>query len=134
MQQCSTLLPSVVSINCSAPAVKLVKAEPALKASNQICTTLGGEKILEKICLVVATSDSDCSTRAIYKGTLCTLWDPHMSFLSVEPQSRMVLTSHSDSLLAQFDEHVQIIADRYLAFFQERSVNFDVVLDFTPTT
>ncbi|KAI9456985.1 Rho GTPase activation protein [Lactarius psammicola] len=43
-----------------------------------------------------------------------------MSFLSVGPQSRVVLESHSDSLLAQFDTHLQIIADRYLAFFQER--------------
>ncbi|KAI9456978.1 hypothetical protein BJY52DRAFT_1187583 [Lactarius psammicola] len=43
-----------------------------------------------------------------------------MSFLSVEPQSRAVLESHSSSLLAQFDTLLQIIADRYLAFFQER--------------
>jgi hypothetical protein len=64
----------------------------------------------------------------------CTFWRPHMSFLSVEPQSRVVLESHSESLLAQFDAHLQIIADRYLAFFQERSVNFARVLHFTPTT
>jgi len=43
-----------------------------------------------------------------------------MSFLSVEPQSRVVLENYSNSLLAQFDSHLGIIADRYLAFFQER--------------
>ncbi len=46
-----------------------------------------------------------------------------MSFLSVDPQSRVVLETHSDSLLAQFATQLQIIADRYLAFFQERSAN-----------
>jgi hypothetical protein len=46
-----------------------------------------------------------------------------MSFLSVEPQSRVVLQNYSNSLLAQFDSHLGIIADRYLAFFQERSLN-----------
>ncbi|KAH9059291.1 Rho GTPase activation protein [Lactarius vividus] len=45
-----------------------------------------------------------------------------MSFLSVEPQSRVLLESHSDSLLAQFDTQLQIIADRYLAFFRERRI------------
>ncbi|KAI9456983.1 hypothetical protein BJY52DRAFT_1187588 [Lactarius psammicola] len=43
-----------------------------------------------------------------------------MSFLSVEPQSRVLLETHSNSLLAQFDTQLKIIADRYLAFFQER--------------
>ncbi|KAH9168910.1 hypothetical protein EDB89DRAFT_1551647 [Lactarius sanguifluus] len=43
-----------------------------------------------------------------------------MSFLSVEPQSRMVLESHSNSLLAQFAIQLRIIVERYLAFFQER--------------
>ncbi|KAI9448584.1 hypothetical protein H4582DRAFT_1901629 [Lactarius indigo] len=43
-----------------------------------------------------------------------------MSFLSVEPQSRVLLESYSNSLLAQFDTQLEIIADRYLAFFQER--------------
>ncbi|KAI9456966.1 Rho GTPase activation protein [Lactarius psammicola] len=43
-----------------------------------------------------------------------------MSFLSVEPQSRVLLESHSNSLLAQIDTQLDIIADRYLAFFQER--------------
>jgi hypothetical protein len=43
-----------------------------------------------------------------------------MSFISVEPQPRAVLESHSNSLLAQFDTRLGIIADRYLAFFQER--------------
>ncbi|KAH8989391.1 hypothetical protein EDB86DRAFT_1914472 [Lactarius hatsudake] len=45
-----------------------------------------------------------------------------MSFLSVEPQSRVLLESHSNSLLAQIDTQLQIIADRYLAFFQERRI------------
>ncbi|KAI9445710.1 hypothetical protein BJY52DRAFT_1216594 [Lactarius psammicola] len=43
-----------------------------------------------------------------------------MSFISVEPQSRVLLETHSNSLLAQLDSQLQIIADRYLAFFQER--------------
>ncbi|KAH9014678.1 hypothetical protein EDB84DRAFT_1443744 [Lactarius hengduanensis] len=43
-----------------------------------------------------------------------------MSFLSVEPQSRVVLESHSNSLLAQFAIQLRIIVERYLAFFQER--------------
>jgi len=56
-----------------------------------------------------------------------------MSFLSVGPQSRVLLESHSSSLLAQFDTQLQIIADRYLAFFQERSVNVVRILHFTLT-
>ena len=40
-----------------------------------------------------------------------------MSFLSVELQSRVVLASHSGSLLAQFDTHLRTIADRYSVFF-----------------
>ncbi|KAF8269711.1 hypothetical protein EI94DRAFT_1699303 [Lactarius quietus] len=43
-----------------------------------------------------------------------------MSFLSVEPQSRAVLESHSNSILSQFDTHLKIIQNRYLAFFEER--------------
>ncbi|KAH8986370.1 hypothetical protein EDB92DRAFT_1949284 [Lactarius akahatsu] len=43
-----------------------------------------------------------------------------MSFISVEPQSRVFLESHSNNLLTQFDIQLEIIADRYLAFFQER--------------
>ncbi|KAF8256584.1 hypothetical protein EI94DRAFT_1821835 [Lactarius quietus] len=43
-----------------------------------------------------------------------------MSFLSIEPQSRVVLESHSDRLLDQFDTQLKIIADRYLDFFRER--------------
>ncbi|KAN0140313.1 hypothetical protein V8E53_002209 [Lactarius tabidus] len=43
-----------------------------------------------------------------------------MSFISVEPQSRVVLESYNDSLLAQFDAQLSIITDRYLAFFRER--------------
>ncbi|KAH8997020.1 hypothetical protein EDB86DRAFT_3155043 [Lactarius hatsudake] len=43
-----------------------------------------------------------------------------MSFLSVEPQSRAVLESHSNSLLTQFAIQLRIIVEHYLAFFQER--------------
>ncbi|KAI9456971.1 hypothetical protein BJY52DRAFT_526519 [Lactarius psammicola] len=43
-----------------------------------------------------------------------------MSFLSVEPQSRVLLESHSNNLLSQFDTQLGLITDRYLAFFQER--------------
>ncbi|KAF8269723.1 Rho GTPase activation protein [Lactarius quietus] len=43
-----------------------------------------------------------------------------MSFISVEPQSRVFLESHSISLLTQFDIQLEIIAERYLAIFQER--------------
>ncbi|KAI9433269.1 hypothetical protein H4582DRAFT_2082416 [Lactarius indigo] len=43
-----------------------------------------------------------------------------MSFISVEPQSRVFLESHSNSLLTQFDIQLEIISDRYLAFFKER--------------
>ena len=62
---------------------------------------------------------------SLVKSALFILWHPHMSFLSVEPQSRVVLESHSDSLLAHIDTQLQTITDRYLAFFQERSVNFE---------
>ena len=51
-----------------------------------------------------------------------------MSFISVEPQSRVVLENFSNSLLAQFDSQLGIIADRYLAFFQERFINLDLAL------
>jgi hypothetical protein len=54
-----------------------------------------------------------------------------MSFLSVEPQSRVLLESHSNSLLAQLDAQLGIIANRYLAFFEERSVNLVQLLQFT---
>jgi hypothetical protein len=47
-----------------------------------------------------------------------------MSFTSIEPQSRVVLESHNNSLLAKFDTQFRIIEDRYLTFFQERSINF----------
>jgi hypothetical protein len=52
-----------------------------------------------------------------------------MSFITVEPQSRVALASHSNVLLAQFDAHLGIIADRYLDFFQERSINLVRVLN-----
>ena len=47
-----------------------------------------------------------------------------MSFISAEPQSRVVLESHNNHLLAQFDTQLGIIADRYLACFQKRYINF----------
>ena len=56
-----------------------------------------------------------------------------MSFLSVEPQSRVVLENYSNTLLAQFDSHFGIIEDRYLAFFQERSLDPVRVLRVTLT-
>ena len=56
-----------------------------------------------------------------------------MSFISVEPQPRVVLESHSDSLLAQFDTQLRVIADRYLAFFQERSIIIARILHLTLT-
>src|SRR6266702_1738072 len=56
-----------------------------------------------------------------------------MSFISVEPQSRVLLESYSNGLLAQFDTQLEILTARYLAFFQERSVNFVRVLHFTLT-
>ncbi len=46
-----------------------------------------------------------------------------MPFISVEPQSRAFAENCSNSLLAQFDKQLQIVTDRYLDFFQERSVN-----------
>ena len=56
-----------------------------------------------------------------------------MSFLSVEPQSKVVLENYSNTLLAQFDSHLGIIKDRYLAFFRERSLNPVRVLYVTLT-
>jgi hypothetical protein len=56
-----------------------------------------------------------------------------MSFISVEPQSRVILESHTNNLLAQFDAQLRIIADRYLAFFRERSIIFSPGLAFTLT-
>jgi hypothetical protein len=61
------------------------------------------------------------------------LWQFPMSFISAEPQSRALLKSHSNILLSQFDTQLRIIADRYLAFFEERSVTVTLVrvLHFT---
>jgi hypothetical protein len=47
-----------------------------------------------------------------------------MSFISVEPQSRIVLEGYNNSLLAQFDAQLNIITNRYLAFFKERYISF----------
>ena len=57
--------------------------------------------------------------------------EPSMSFISVEPQSKVLSESYSNGLLAQFDTQLEIISGRYLAFFQERSVRFVRVLHFT---
>ncbi|KAH9037702.1 hypothetical protein EDB84DRAFT_1675592 [Lactarius hengduanensis] len=54
------------------------------------------------------------------RSLLSCLRQPPMSFISVEPQSRVFLESHSNSLLTQFDIQLEVIAGRYLAFFQER--------------
>ncbi|KAH8989390.1 Rho GTPase activation protein [Lactarius hatsudake] len=43
-----------------------------------------------------------------------------MSFLSVDPRSKVLLENHSNSLLVRFDTQLEIIADRYLTFFKER--------------
>jgi hypothetical protein len=54
-----------------------------------------------------------------------------LSFISVEPQSRVLLESHTNTLLAQFNTQLRIIADRYLAFFQERSIDLLQVFHLT---
>ena len=41
---------------------------------------------------------------------------------SAEPQSRVVLDGHSNSLVGHYDVHLKVLADRYLAFFRERFV------------
>ncbi|KAH9033843.1 hypothetical protein EDB84DRAFT_1561580 [Lactarius hengduanensis] len=51
--------------------------------------------------------------------------------MSTEPQPREALESQSKSLLGLFDSHLKIIADRYLAFFQKRSIDLVLVLSFT---
>ena len=56
-----------------------------------------------------------------------------MSFISVEPQPRAVLEGHSNSLLTQFDIRLKTITDRYLAFFQERSIDLSQDFRFTLT-
>ena len=61
------------------------------------------------------------------RSALSNLRHSPMSFVSVDPQSRAVLESHSHSLLAHFDTQHGIIEDRYLAFFEERSMNLDRV-------
>ncbi|KAI9433319.1 hypothetical protein H4582DRAFT_2082478 [Lactarius indigo] len=40
--------------------------------------------------------------------------------MSAEPQSRAVLDGHSNGLIAQYDTHLKVLADRYLTFFRER--------------
>ena len=68
-----------------------------------------------------------------YKSALFNPRHSLMSFISGEPQSRVVLESHSHSLLAHFDTQLRIIEDRYLTFFQERSINLVRVLCVTLT-
>ncbi|KAH9027952.1 hypothetical protein EDB85DRAFT_78971 [Lactarius pseudohatsudake] len=40
--------------------------------------------------------------------------------MSTEPQSRAVLDGHSNGLITQYEIHLKVLADRYLAFFRER--------------
>ena len=44
------------------------------------------------------------------------------ALMSAEPQSRVVLDGHSNSLVGHYDVHLKVLADRYLAFFRERFV------------
>ena len=44
------------------------------------------------------------------------------ALMSTEPQSRVVLDGHSNSLVAQYNMHLKVLADRYLSFFRERFV------------
>ena len=78
-------------------------------------------------CLIQhATSESaPCRVSA-----LC---QPPMSFISTEPQSRVVLESHNNYLFAKFDTQLRIIADRYLSFFRERFINLLQVAHFPLT-
>ena len=78
-------------------------------------------------CLIQhATSESaPCRVSA-----LC---QPPMSFISTEPQSRVVLESHNNYLFAKFDTQLRIIADRYLSFFRERFINLLQVTHFPLT-
>ena len=51
-------------------------------------------------------------------------------FLSVEPESRSLLESHTNTLLTQFDTQLNILTNRYLSFFQERSVTVHTVQSY----
>jgi hypothetical protein len=51
-----------------------------------------------------------------------------MSLISTEPQSRAALEGHSNSLISRFDTQLEIIVDRYISFFEERSVGVALVL------
>jgi hypothetical protein len=75
---------------------------------------------LGTVCLVVAARNSHNITSSLY--SVFTFWEPLMSFISVEPQSRVLLESHTNSLLAQFNTKLRILTDRYLVFFRERSI------------
>jgi hypothetical protein len=82
---------------------------------------------------VVGAWFNTCYLQTTYESALCsvfTLWQDSMSFISVEPQSRVLLESHTNSLLAQFDTQLRILADRYLAFFRERCIKFSPGLTF----
>ena len=83
---------------------------------------------LEKICLVITAWFNTRNSRK--PSPVSIIWQPPMSFISTEPQSRVVLESHNHYLLAQFDTQLGIIADRYLAFFHERFIYLLEVLSF----
>ena len=53
--------------------------------------------------------------------------------MSTEPPSRVSLDGPSNGLVSQFDLHLRVIADRYLGFFLERSVNHDPRHSLMPT-
>ncbi|KAH9011514.1 hypothetical protein EDB83DRAFT_2322165 [Lactarius deliciosus] len=43
-----------------------------------------------------------------------------------EPQSRVVLDGHSNGLIAQYDIHPKVLADRHLSLFCERFYSYSV--------
>ncbi|KAI9455782.1 hypothetical protein BJY52DRAFT_1278579 [Lactarius psammicola] len=49
--------------------------------------------------------------------------------MSAEPQSRAVLDGHSNGLVAQYDIHLKILAERYLSFFRERKKIEEIYVD-----
>ncbi|KAH8997007.1 hypothetical protein EDB86DRAFT_3043847 [Lactarius hatsudake] len=50
--------------------------------------------------------------------------------MSAEPQSRVVLDGHSNGLITQYDIHLKVLADRYLAFFRERKKIEEIYVNF----
>ncbi|KAN0129126.1 hypothetical protein V8E53_010988 [Lactarius tabidus] len=51
------------------------------------------------------------------------------ALMSAEPQSRAVLDGHSNSLVAQYDIHLRVLAERYLSFFRERKKIEELYVD-----